>query len=292
MGHSLRVGSLFSGIGGMDLGLERAGFEVSWFVESNPYARAVLSRHWPDVPQWHDVRTFPPGGIAASWGVDLIAGGFPCQPISRIGRQKIKKEGSDDRWLWWDMARICSLLRPRYVLAENVATLLSATDSMGRRGSLMGVVLRDLAQIGYCVEWHSVPASSVGAPHRRDRCFLVGTLADPDDARLERHTGDGSRVRERGRHDERPHRLVTASHLREYGGGRGTAYWSPKCRMDRGAHGLPGGLDECRGWECGLPRMTTGEKNRVPRLTALGNAVVPAVAEMLGRAIMKRESRR
>ena len=153
-------GSLFSGIGGLDRGLERAGLYCKWQVEINSYCLQVLRKHWPHVPKFHDVReivSLPP--------VDLICGGFPCQPVSIAGKQRGQK---DDRWLWPEFHRIVQLVRPRYVLVENVPGLLSANG-----GDAMSEVLGDLAASGYDAEWESVPAAAVGAPHLRYRVFLV-----------------------------------------------------------------------------------------------------------------------
>jgi DNA (cytosine-5)-methyltransferase 1 len=154
----LSCGSLFSGIGGMDLGLERAGFKLKWQVEIDPYANRVLAKHWPDVRRWDDARTFPPPG---DWDVDLIAGGFPCQPHSNAG---YKKNRDDPRWIWNEFDRIIRALRPRLVLVENVPGLLV-------RG--FGDVLRDLAAGGYDAEWNCVPAGAFGAPHLRRRVFVL-----------------------------------------------------------------------------------------------------------------------
>ena len=137
---------------------------MAWQVEIEPYARRVLAKHWPDVPRWDDVRTFPPDPVE-DWAVDLVCGGFPCQPVSLAGQQKGEE---DERWLWDDMRRVCDTLKPRWVLAENVPGLLSASDGLGRRGALFGGVVRDLASLGYVVEWHCIPAGGpggVGAPH-------------------------------------------------------------------------------------------------------------------------------
>jgi site-specific DNA-cytosine methylase len=156
----LTFGSLFAGIGGFDLGLERAGMACAWQVEREPYAVRVLEKHWPNVRRHDDVCTFPPA--EGNWAVDLICGGFPCQDISVAGKGlglAGKRSG-----LWVEMHRIISELRPRYVIVENVAALLS-------RG--METVLGDLSQIGYDAEWHVIPASAVGAPHRRDRVWIV-----------------------------------------------------------------------------------------------------------------------
>jgi DNA-cytosine methyltransferase len=186
-------GSLFAGIGGIDLGLERAGWTGRWQVEWDEWCQRVLAKHWPDVPRvgdirdahavsWHEGRAVahPDDGHGDEIGsvraggyrpecsgclepVDLIAGGFPCQPFSNAGK-RLGKE--DDRWLWPEFARVIGELRPRYVLVENVPGLLA-----GHGG--MGAVLGDLASLGYDAEWDSVPAAAVGAPHLRYRVWIV-----------------------------------------------------------------------------------------------------------------------
>jgi len=156
----LTFGSLFAGIGGFDLGLERAGMRCEWQVEIDPYARAVLAKHWPDVRRHEDVRTFPPP--EGEWGVDVICGGFPCQDISVAGKGAGLAGARSG--LWYEYARIIGELRPRYVIVENVAALLA-------RG--MGTVLGDLSALGYDAEWHVISAAAVGAPHRRERVWVV-----------------------------------------------------------------------------------------------------------------------
>ena len=156
----LTFGSLFAGIGGLDLGFERAGFTCKWQVEIDEYARRVLTKHWPDVPKWDDVRTFPPEH--GEWGVDCIVGGFPCQDISYAGLGA--GIGGGRSGLWTEFSRIVGLLRPRYIVVENVAAILD-------RG--LGRVLGDLASIRYDAEWDCIPAAALGANHRRDRTFIV-----------------------------------------------------------------------------------------------------------------------
>lgn len=159
MSDVLTVGSLFSGIGGIDLGLERAGMKTRWFSEIDPYASKVLAKHWPDVPNHGDITKID---FTAVEPVDVLAGGFPCINISSNG----KKDGIDGEHssLWADFARAVRVLRPRYVFVENVRDLL-----------VRGVdrVLGDLAALGYDAEWDCIPAASVGAPQFRDRFFLV-----------------------------------------------------------------------------------------------------------------------
>jgi len=161
----MTFGSLFAGIGGIDLGLERAGMRCLWQVECDPYCLRVLAKHWPDVRRWDEVRTFPPD---ETWEApDLICGGFPCQDLSYAGKGA-GIEGARSG-LWSEFARIIRHLRPRFVLVENVPALL---------GRGLGRVLGDLAEGGYDAEWDCLPAASIGAPHRRDRVFVVAYAAD------------------------------------------------------------------------------------------------------------------
>jgi len=155
-------GSLFAGIGGLDLGLERAGWICKWQVEIDSYCLAVLRKHWPNVPKFGDVKTIREGELE---NVDLICGGFPCQSVSVAGKRKAQ---ADERWLWPEFARIIRMVRPRFVLVENVPGLRSANQ-----GRAMGEVLGDLAACGYDAEWNRVSAASVGAPHLRERIFIV-----------------------------------------------------------------------------------------------------------------------
>lgn len=152
--------SLFSGIGGLDLGLERAGFNCIAQVEIDPFCRRVLAKHWPHVPKFEDVRTF--GKDSISGPVDLIAGGFPCQDISNAGSQA----GIDGKrsGLWSEFYRIICEIQPRFILLENVAALLV-------RG--MGRVLGNLAAGGFDAEWECLQASAFGHHHDRDRLFCV-----------------------------------------------------------------------------------------------------------------------
>jgi len=153
---------LFAGIGGMDLGLDRAGMECRWQVEIDQFCRKVLTKHWPDVPKYEDVREVGAHNLEP---VDVIAGGFPCQDISLAGKGAgLEGERSG---LWWEYHRIIRELGPRYVIVENVRALTV-------RG--LDAVLGSLADIGYDAEWQMLSAEAVGAPHRRDRIFIVAYL--------------------------------------------------------------------------------------------------------------------
>jgi DNA (cytosine-5)-methyltransferase 1 len=189
MKQPYRVLDLFSGIGGFSLGLERAGgFKTVAFCEIDPFCRRVLAKHWPKVPCYEDVRGLTSARLAADGiAVDVICGGFPCQDISVAGKGAgLKGERSG---LWAEIARLSGELRPRYVIVENVSALLS-------RG--LDKVLGDLAALGYDAEWHCIPASAVGAPHQRDRIWLVAYA-------------DGRRLRGQGVRQKQPGRAETVS---------------------------------------------------------------------------------
>lgn len=259
--RKLTVGSLFAGIGGLELGLERAGMEVRFQVEIDPFCRSVLARHWPNVRRHDDVRTFPPSP-AADWAVDLVCGGFPCPPVSVAGK---RRGSADERWMWPEFARVVRLLRPRFVLVENVAGLLT----LG-----LGDVLGSLAGIGYDAEWTVLRASDVGAPHRRARVFIIARLADPDGTRLALWSCVGGNART----ERAPAERGGVSHDWPPGPGDAPGWSAYLTRhpglepaIRRGADGVPAGLD---------PR------SRRRRLRALGNAVVPQVAEWIGRRIV------
>lgn len=252
----MNVLSLFAGIGGLELGLERAGMTTVGQVEIDPFCRRVLAKHWPEVPKHDDVRT------AVDWWrseerppVDLICGGFPCQDISNAGRQEGITGARSGLWSY--LRDTVRALRPRYVVLENVAAILV-------RG--LDVVASDLAEIGYDLEWDCVPAAAVGAPHRRDRWFGV---AYP------------SRVQREAQLGQQPHRvlpevLADTDALRRgrWPGIAGAAGWGQP------AHS--------RQWrtEPDVGRVAHGIPNRVDRLRSLGNAVVPQVAEHIGRLIV------
>lgn len=298
----MNVLSLFSGIGGLDLGLERAGMTIAGQVEIDPWCRKVLAKHWPEVPRHDDVRTAaewwlsladaqgerrgtprprrPAGNGAQRQGlaaeplggaerdgsrpaVDLVCGGFPCQPVSLAGKGLAQ---ADSRWLWPAFADVIRQLRPRYVLVENVPGLL---------GRGMGDVLGDLAALGYDAEWDSVPAAFVGAPHIRNRVWIV---AYPQRRQLRHEPG-------RWNGASRPGTPIA--------GDDGTLRLVADAKVFDGAAVPPGITSRSRDWwaaEPGVGRVAHGIPGRVDRLRGLGNAVVPQVAEHIGRLIMTAEA--
>ena len=308
----LTVGSLFSGIGGIDLGLERAGMNVKWHSEIDPYACCVLKKHWPTTPNLGNIKDIDWSSVEP---VDLIAGGYPCQPFSTAGKRQGEK---DERHLWPYFLRAISELRPRYAFLENVRGHLS----MG-----FDRVLGDLTEIGYDAEWQIVSAASVGAPHRRDRIICVaypndagsGTpqcgidfnwseeikerqfaqfgisgqcknVADSDSGRQQKrdkaiwdipivskssqplaHAYSEFVGQHRPSHDARFVNRVWRNNPRRQTTNDIRQWWEIEPDVGRVAHGIP---------------------SRVDRLRGLGNAVVPQVAEYVGRLIMEAHNER
>lgn len=244
----LRVLDLFSGIGGFSLGLERAGCRTVAFCEIEEFPRRVLSKHWPKVPIYHDIRTLTAERLAADGiAVDAICGGFPCQDISFAGPGA--GLGGARSGLWFEYARLIGEIRPRYVLVENVSALLD-------RG--LDAVLGTLAAIGFDAEWHCIPASAIGALHARDRAWIIAY----------------------------PMRIIAS--------GRPSlaAAWKGKPRAEQ----LSGLLLSRLRDEVSAARIFRADHGVPPRLDAhrnrsLGNAVVPQIPEVIGRAIAAAEMR-
>jgi DNA (cytosine-5)-methyltransferase 1 len=227
----LRVLSLFAGIGGFDLGLERTGgFKTVAFCEIDPFCRRVLAKHWPEVPCYDDVRTLTVQQLDRD-GIrpDCIVGGFPCQDISLAGSGR-GLEG-DRSGLWSEFRRLIGEIRPQFVIVENSPALVD-------RG--LCDILGQLTELGYDAEWHPIPAAAVGADHFRNRLWIV---AHPDEKQMRPRWIAGVRDRKKANRA----RLVSA------GGSRAT-------------YGIPDWLD---------------------RVGACGNAVVPQIPELIGRAILE-----
>jgi len=275
---SFRVGSLFSGIGGFDLGAERAGHSIVWQVENDPYCRKVLAKHWPNVPCYGDVHDVGAHNLEE---VDVCIGGFPCQPVSVAGKQRAQ---DDERWLWPEFARIIRELRPRYAIMENVPGLLI-------RG--MGDVLGDLAVLGYDAEWGIISAASVGAPHLRKRIFIVANANGNEQwswQRSQQSSGDtpGKCISDCGdvAHD------VSDSEGSAYGGNIGCGVGGREDKDISEGRQIRGNATDSGGqWaaEPNVRRVAHGISARVDRLRSLGNAIVPQVAEHLFRRIMESE---
>lgn len=324
----LTVGSLFSGIGGLDLGLERAGMTVRWQSEIDPYACKILKKHWPEVPNHGDIKQIDWRTVEP---VDVICGGYPCQPFSTAG----KRRGTDDpRHLWPWVRDAISALRPRYAILENVRGHLSMGGT---------TVIGELAEIGYDAEWRVVSAAGLGAPHRRDRIIIVAYSNSSNTPNGRQRTDVQGENRGRGNDRGRSgsdlgqiglgstgqNSCDVADASQQFGNGRGHQHGTGTVRerktvqkqVDRGssnvayAEGLrsqSGGHlayrknEKSRLWvarkDCGartfsdwwetepdVGRVADGVSHRVDRLRGLGNAVVPQVAEYIGRLVMAAE---
>ena len=342
---TLTVGSLFSGIGGLDLGLERAGMQVIWQSEIDPYACKVLSKHWPEVVNHGDIKEINWEEIERP---NVICGGYPCQPFSTAG----KRRGEEDpRHLWPWVREAISRLRPDYAILENVRGHLSM-------GGLS--VVAELASIGYDCEWRVVSAASVGANHRRDRIIIVAypqsqygnvgnnhTRGSAQSETLSELGNSSGQETMADSNDSRPHRAQiysTETRLNAFSGlggccenvadtdceqwnvgghlngsGKVTEWDSIQSPISGSSGSVPntdgiggrglraladgretvfGGQTELRGkdgyagwqwWEIepDVGRVAHGIPSRVDRLRGLGNAVVPQVAEVIGRLVIE-----
>lgn len=290
----LSIGSLFSGIGGLELGLERAGLgPVLWQVEIDPFCRGVLARHWPKAERFSDVKTV---GSANLFPVDVICGGFPCQDVSSAGKRAGLVNGSRTG-LWREYARIVRELDPRFVVCENVSGLI-------RRG--LDVVVSDLSACGYKVEATRIRAEDIGAPHRRERLFILAYRDSPGlrgeswGGFGESRAGTGVAVDEsealanshsHGLEGERLGELLDGER-KAFGndldgfGGKEVGDWPP----------LP---DDLHAWgqvqadsQPSLCRLADGVSARLAgrrdKLKSLGNAVVPCCSEIVGRYIAEK----
>jgi len=296
---------LFSGIGGFSLGLERTGgFETVAFCEIEPFPRKVLAKHWPEVPCYEDVTKLT-GDILKRDGisVDVITGGFPCQDISTAGKQAGIKEGTRSG-LWSEIVRLIGELSPRYVIVENVAALLSGPSE--QRGGWFGRILSDLAECGYDAEWENIPAAALGAPHRRERVWIVAypKFSRPRcEGRKTNHQGwwaseNGSKSIRQAHGASGSGRVVPAGQdvadtnsQRQQGQGQPFKHVSQAQDQNRQASIL-GPVGKPREWspEPAICRVANGVPNRVDRLKGLGNAVVPQIPELIGRAILAAEA--
>jgi DNA (cytosine-5)-methyltransferase 1 len=239
---------LFSGIGGFSLGLERTGgFKTVAFCEINSKSQRVLGKHWPDVPIYNDIKELTLEKLQSD-GVPLpraICGGFPCQDISNANREAEGIVG-ERSGLWSEMFRLIRDVRPTWAVVENVSAL---------RAKGLALVLQNLSEIGYDTEWHCIPASAVGAPHQRDRVWV---LAHANQQRLE------GRFRKVLQECSRELPVRTGG-PRE---GRLSDFWLSEPNVGRVANGVP---------------------RRVDRLKQLGNSVVPQIVETIGRVILDTE---
>jgi DNA (cytosine-5)-methyltransferase 1 len=279
---------LFSGIGGFSLGLERTGgFKTIAFCEYDKAAQKVLKLRWPDVPIYPDIRELTGDEITA----DVITGGYPCQPFSVAGK---RGGATDDRHLWPEMYRIIKAVRPRWVIAENVAGHVS----MG-----LDAVLSDMEAANYTCWPFVIPACAVDAKHRRDRVWIVGDSqcmrelqpqgGEQDKRGRAGNTSEDVADAESEQTDRQRQRVlqpVTPQHCEDVSYSNGTQ--RERGRVSTGIHQkYPDTSEYCR-WETepAVGRVANGIPSRMDRLKQLGNSVVPAVVTIIGRAIMKSEA--
>ena len=287
----MRVLDLFSGIGGFSLGLERAGMKTVQFVENDPYCQKVLAKNFPGVPIHGDIKTFNYGT-----SVELISGGFPCQPYSHAGEQRGKE---DDRHLWEEYFRIIQSVRSRWVVGENVSGIINME---------LDQVLSDLASENYSCQSLVIPACAVNAPHRRDRVWIIARrnamgnseyngLSTAKESRSPSSISDNSSQGENktfqskgtsGRSNiknvahankERIQGRKETGNLESEGTQRNQ--FSLRCSQRR--------IGKNWSIEPELGRVANGIPSRVDRIKSLGNAVVPQIVEIIGRAIMEIE---
>lgn len=282
--QTIKIGSLFSGIGGFELGLERAipGSKTVWQCEQDAFCQKILAKHWPDAIIYDDVRTIN----NQVEPIDILCGGFPCQDISIAGEQRGIHEGKKSS-LWWEMHRIIGILEPRIIVLENVAAITSVggTDVIG-----------SLAQIGYDCQWSIISAAQCGAPHRRNRWFAVAYPQSISDSSWNATNTNSNRFRTQDKictrrktidvHDssrdaanpgckrfqEYPNQLQQT--IRETSSLSQHSHW-------RTSH------SEWNYWKeyqapSAVCRVDDGIPNRVDRLKALGNAIVPQCSEWIG----------
>lgn len=279
-------GSLFSGIGGFDLGFDRAGMQCAWQVEIDGFCRRVLAKHWPDVPRFEDIRDVGRHNLSP---IDVICGGFPCQPHSVAGK---RQGAADDRDLWPEYRRVIDELRPAWVVAENVP---------GIRTTILDAVLSDLDDLEYTATALVIPACALDAPHRRDRVWI---LAYSDgDRRAGSSSGHAALNQERDSSTRQPPRdyelyaVVSGGETLPYADIHGcerVEQQNGAGEEGEGPFGSPAKRSSAWSWwatEPDVGRVAYGVPNRVDRIRALGNAVVPQVTEWIGRYIMEIESR-
>jgi DNA (cytosine-5)-methyltransferase 1 len=313
--HKFTVGSLFSGIGGLELGLEMTGgFKTIWQVEIDDYANKVLAKHWPDVPRYRDVRECHgeladaiSDGLEGERGerviagqvglcdreggdkeqvilpyVDLICGGFPCQDVSLAGA----RAGLDGKrsTLWSEFARLIREIRPRWILAENVGGLLSSDD-----GRFFGNILRDLAGAGYDAEWGVLSAADMGAPHLRKRVFIVAHACEQRRQQVAGGTPSDEGKNE-GRttvNDNEPPgdgESDGAGHVPHTNGQQQGRWQQPERITDRrdadlAGHGAEGELADAEGGGQPELRQSSGGGGQPERRGEIGDATKPGLSD-------------
>jgi len=310
----MNVLDLFSGIGGFSLGLEWASpeFKTIAFCEIDPYAQKVLKKHWPEVPIYGDISKINNVDVDKLVGVDLLCAGFPCQDISVAGKQKGLKDekGNQTRsGLFFEIIRIAELCKPRWIVLENVAALLS-------RPEWIGAIFGSLAEIGYDAEWEIIRASDMGAPHKRARIWIVAypryLCGGNNEYRNERLCGN-TQTKKTERSTPQPKTTRPSKKLEDVANSQKRTMRNDsdnKREADRKIDPFDNTSNACRerekpnigcivGWdndpsewpiESRVGRVAHGIPSRVDRLKCLGNAIVPQIAELIGKKILEAES--
>jgi DNA (cytosine-5)-methyltransferase 1 len=274
MATRLRVLDLFSGIGGFSLGLERAGMQTVAFCEIDPYCRTVLAKHWPTIPCFDDIRylTYERLRRENIGAIDLVCGGFPCQPYSHAGKQL----GSEDhRALWPEYRRIIQEFRPTWVIGENVIGLV---------GMELDSMLADLESMGYAWRAFDIPACAIGAPHQRRRIWIVANRKGEFSDGIKPEYGSEFVKQAQSEFGNR----ISASFADDRSQRIQRGFKSALSRFCGISWGEDGGRRALSGNGPDLPEPTirrTDDGIRA-RLHAIGNAVVPQIPEIIGRAIM------
>lgn len=282
----LKVLDLFSGIGGFSLGLERVvsdgpytGFETVAFCEIEPFPRKVLAKHWLEVPCYDDVRTLTAKRLAADGigPIDLICGGYPCQPFSTAGR---RMGDQDDRHLWPEVHRLLDELRPDWFIGENVAGHIS----MG-----LDQVLSDLEALEYTARTFAIPACAADAPHRRNRVWIVANMHSigMEGRKRQGHQPPAGEVSKSGLETDGSGKVMANANSEGLEGGAKAR--NARSQWSGGKQQLAGRIDGKRPtWpvEPDVGRVANGVPSRMDRLKSLGNAVVPQIPELIGNAIL------
>jgi DNA (cytosine-5)-methyltransferase 1 len=276
----MKVLDLFSGIGGFSLGLELSGWKTVAFCELEPTAQEVLARHWPGVPVFADVKKLSTGNLNQK--IDIICGGFPCQDISTMG----KMAGIDGArsGLWKEYCRLINEIKPKFAIIENVPNL---------RKKGLSRVLGDLWQIGYDAEWHCVPASALGAPHQRDRIWIISYPACVDKNRLPLRTQEEiTRFRNDGKNSQNLQgdreawgfiQIFKRKALKICKCTRGKEWWGLEPNLSRLSDDRlnPDWVE----WLMGFPTGWTQGLKRRNRLKLLGNSLIPFIPEAIANSI-------
>ena len=283
----LKVLDLFSGIGGFSLGLERTGhFETVAFCEIDKYCKLILKKHWKGIKIYDDVKEITKERLKAD-GIqvpEIITGGFPCQSFSVAGKQK---GTSDSRYLWPEMFRIIKIFKSKFVIGENVRGIVNIQDGM-----VFETVCTDLESEGYEVQPFLIPAAGVGAPHRRDRIWFIAHLANTNVNREKwNQPEDGQRSGTQQSSEDVANAITgNVEAGRQRHGTLRTGHQEERLSDHVAGGGETQGQDNWWNVEPDVGRVAHGVSGRIHRLKGLGNAIIPRIAEEIGRAIIKAES--